>query len=579
MKRCLLALTVLCFAVLGLFTVNASAENYATRADVYVTVNSDGDCLVSLSAMVHLENANTNFTFPLPPNASNITLNGESASATRSSASTDVSVNKVTGGLAGDYTFRFDYSIADVVTLDADGKKLQMNLPLLCGFPYQVQTLSFVITMPGDIENTPVFSSTYRQEGIAADLDYVINGSMLTGSTKTSLNDHETVSVSMYVEPEMFPTVSTYQREGNPELIPMLVLAGAGLIYWLIFLRTLPLTHTRDVYPPEGVTAGELGCRLTLTGGDLTMMVMTWAQLGYLIIHPDGNGRVLLHKRMDMGNERSLFEIRTFQDLFGSRRVVDCTGLRYALLCRKTAGMLPGEKAMSKSNPIHRRIFRWICCASQVCCGVCIAMNLTALPALAVLLSVVLGALGAVAAWQMQAMAFCLYSRRKKPVWVGLGLTVVWILLGFLAKLLGATKTVEMVPLIAAGSAAIQIVMGFFAAYGGRRTDMNRAEISQILGLRRYLSKMPGAEVSRRLKTDPDFFFRMAPYAMALGIMKPFTAAFGKRKLHQCPYLVTQVHGKRSAQDWAALMIKTAAAMDARYRQMEWERWSAIRMR
>jgi len=578
LKRCLLVLTVLCCMALGLFAVDASAESYANRVDVYFTVNAEGDCLVSLSAMVHLENANTNLTFPLPPNASNITLNGTAASAIRSSTSTDVSVNRVTDGLSGDYTFRFDYNMADVVALDAEGKKLQLNLPLLCGFPYQVQAMSFVITMPGDITTTPIFSSTYRQAGIDADLDYVINGSMLTGSTKTPLNDHEAVSLSMDVEPEMFPTVSTYQREGNPELIPMLALAGAALVYWLIFLRTLPFFRTRDVFPPEGVTAGELDCRITLTGGDLTTMVMTWAQLGYLIVHPDGNGRVLLHKRMDMGNERSLFEIRTFQSLFGNRRVVDCTGSRYALLCRKTAGMLPGEKAMCKSNPIHRRVFRWLCCASQMCCGVCIAMNLSTLPALAVLLSVVLAVLGGVAAWQMQKAAFCLFSRRKAPVWLGLGLAVLWVLLGFLAKTLGASKPAEAVPLIAAGSAAIQILMGFFAAYGGRRTDLNRMEVSQILGLRRYLSKLPGQEVSRRLKSDPDFFFRMAPYAMALGVMKPFTAAFGKRKLHQCPYLVTKVHGKRSAQDWANLMIKTAAAMDARYRQMELERWSAIRM-
>lgn len=579
LKRCFLVLTMLCCMVLGLFTVTASAESSAARVDVYATVNSDGDCLVSLSAMVHLENANTNFTFPLPPNASNITLNGASVSATRSSGSTDVSVNKVTGGLPGDYTFRFDYTIADVVVLDEEGKNLRLDLPLLCGFPYQVQTMSFVITLPGDVKNNPVFSSTYRQGSIDADLDYVVSGSMITGSTKTPLNDHEAVSVSMKVEPEMFPTVSTYQRTGNPELIPMLALAGAALVYWLIFLRTLPPARTRDVFPPEGVTAGELGCRLTLTGGDLTMMVMSWAQLGYLIIHPDGNGRVLLHKRMDMGNERSLFEIRTFQSLFGNRRVVDCTGSRYALLCRKTAGMLPGEKAMCKSNPVHRKVFRWICCASHACCGVCIAMNLSSLPALAVLLSVVLGVFGAVAAWQMQAMAFCLHSRRKTPVWVGLVLIGVWTLLGFLAKALGTAESAAMVLWIAVGSCAIQVIMGFFAAYGGRRTDLNRMEVSQILGLRRYLAGLSGQELSRRMKTDPEFFFRMAPYALALGVLKPFTAAFGKRKLDQCPYLVTKVHGKRSAQDWATLMTKTAAAMDARYRQMELERWSAIRTR
>lgn len=579
MKRCLLALTVLCCMVLGLFTVSASAESVANRVDVYATVNADGDCLVSLSAMVHLETANSNFTIPLPPKASNITLNGEPASATRSSGSTDVSVTKVTGGMPGDYTFRLDYTLTKVVALEKEGKKLRLELPLLCGFPYAVQGMSFVITLPGDVENTPAFSSTYRQSGIAADLDYVVSGSMITGSSKTALNDHESISVSLEVDPAMFPTVSTYQREGNPELIPMLVLAGAALVYWLIFLRALPLGRTRDVYPPEGVTAGELGCRLTLAGGDLSMMVMTWAQLGYLIIHPDGNGRVLLHKRMDMGNERSLFEIRTFQSLFGKRRVVDCTGTRYALLCRKTAEMLPGEKAMCKSAPIHRRIFRLISCASQVCCGVCIAMNLSAIPALSVLLCVVLGVLGAVAAWQMQSVAFCLFGRRKTPAWTGLALAAVWILLGVLASKLGTAETAAVVPWIAVGSVLIQFVMGFFAAYGGRRTGLNRTEVAQILGLRRYLARMPKAELSRRTKSDPDFFFRMAPYAMALGVLKPFTAAFGKRKLQQCPYLVTKVHGKRSAQDWAELMNRTVAVMDARYRQMERERWSAIRLR
>ena len=57
-----------------------------------------------------------------------------------------------------------------------------------------------------------------------------------------------------------------------------------ALLYWLLTLRTLPLVSSRASTAPEGITAGELGCRLTLTGGDLTMMVFSWAQLGYLLI-------------------------------------------------------------------------------------------------------------------------------------------------------------------------------------------------------------------------------------------------------------------------------------------------------
>ena len=68
----------------GLFTLSASAENSAPRADIYCTVNADGDCLVSLSVTIHLDAGDDSLTFPLPANATSITMNGYSASTTRS---------------------------------------------------------------------------------------------------------------------------------------------------------------------------------------------------------------------------------------------------------------------------------------------------------------------------------------------------------------------------------------------------------------------------------------------------------------------------------------------------------------
>lgn len=552
----------------GLFTLSASAENSAPRADIYCTVNADGDCLVSLSVTIHLDAGDDSLTFPLPANATSITMNGYSAATTRSGSAILVNLSRATNGLPGDFTIRFDYMIPDVV-YPIEGRKLQMTLPIMNGFSYPVTAMSYVITMPTTITTLPAFTSTYRQNGIDADLDYVIKDNMITGSIRNGLNDHESFSLTMPVEQEMFPTVSTYQRTGNPEVIPMLAVLGAALLYWLLFLRTLPPPHITANHPPEGLTAGELGCRLTLQGGDLTMLVLSWAQLGYLLIHQDDNGRVLLHKRMEMGNERSLFEVRIFGLLFGNKRVVDCSGSHYAKLCRKTAGMLPGEKTMCRSHPIHRKIFRLLCCASQSICGVCLTMNLTAMTALEVLLGIVLVVLGAVFAWQIQNIAYTLFLRRKTKAWTGLVCLGLWTVVGLIAQ----------VPLIALGSAAAQLAAGFLAAYGGRRTSLNKTEVAQILGLRRYLKKIPKPELERRLKLDPELFFRLAPYALALGVMKPYAAAFGKRKLPQCPYLVTKVHGKRTAGEWADVLTQIVTMMDARYRQLEAERWTAIRLR
>jgi len=62
-------------------------------------------------------------------------------------------------------------------------------------------------------------------------------------------------------------------------------------------------------------------------------------------------------------------------------------------------------------------------------------------------------------------------------------------------------------------------------------------------------------------------------------VVKPFAANFGERRLEQCPYIITRVHGRRTAAEWAMLMADVADAMDERHRRMMIERWTAIHIR
>ena len=309
---------ILCLMLtFSVITVPASAESAATRVDAYCTVTSDGDCMVNLAVTLRLDAAEERLSFPLPVKASNITCNGSSVSTTKTATAVLADISKFAGGMVGEFRVTFDYELQDIVAVIPDAEDplaqpyLQLQLPLLSGFSYPVEQMTFVITLPGNVAYQPDFISTYRQDSFGSDLEYSIPGSMGSGSTKVSLNDHESVSMYMVVPHEMFPSVSTYIRQGNPEVVPMLIFAGLALLYWLLTLRTLPLIRSRNVAPIEGISAGELGCHLTLAGGDLTMRVVNWAQLGYIMIHMDG-GRVTLHKRMDMGNERSSFEVKVF---------------------------------------------------------------------------------------------------------------------------------------------------------------------------------------------------------------------------------------------------------------------------
>lgn len=570
LKRCL-AMLLLCCLLTGVFAMPASAESSASKVDSYVTINADGDALVALTVTLHLEAADETLTFPLPLNATGITMNGTSARTTKTATAIEVDVGRATGGLIGDFTVRFDYTIPNAVAVAVTENKvrfLQLTLPLLSGFSYPVESLNFVVTMPGDIKYVPNFTSIYRQSSMASDLKVNYDGSMLTGSSITSLNDHEAVTMTMVVPNEMFPSISTYIREGNPEVIPMLVFAGLALLYWLLTLRTWPLIRRRNVNVPEGISAGELGCHLTLAGGDLTMMAVNWAQLGYILIHVDGQ-RVLLHKRMEMGNERSPFEVKIFNMLFGNRRVVDATGLPYAKLSRKVFSMVPGERNLVKPRSGNMKIFRALCCVSQIFCGICVAMNMTNIGILQILIAIVLGVFGAISAWQIQEIAYRTHLRGKTRVYVGLVCMLIWIILGILCGQ-------WIIPLCAVLG---QLVMSYFAAYGGRRNDLGRHDAGMILGLRSYMKRITKEDINRLMKTDPDFFFNMAPYALALGVIKPFARNFGSKKLDQCPYLVTQVHGKRTAEEWAEILAEAADLIDRRYRRMEIEKWTAIRIK
>ena len=573
MKRRLLLVLLLCVLMVGVIAMPASAESAATKAESYINVNSEGDCIVALTVTLHLEASYQSLTFPLPLDATNITMNGSTVRTVKTANATEVDVAKAINGLVGDFTVRLDYTIPNAVKVvpfeNEDGKQtayLELQLPLLSGFSFPVENMSFVITMPGDIKWMPALTSVYRQSSIESDLPFKVDGNMITGNSIVPIQDHDSVLLTMVVPNDMFPSISTYIRTGEPELVPMLICAGLALLYWLAFCRTWPLIRRRSVSPPESITAGEVGAHLTLAGGDLTMMVMSWAQLGYIMIQLDGR-RVLLHKRMDMGNERSAFEVKVYNALFGKNTAVDATSVTYAKLSRKVFAMVPGEKALCKPFSGNMKIFRVLCCLAQVFCGICVAMNMTSNNILQILLSVILGVVGIISAWQIHEIAYRTHLRGKTRVYIGLVCVLIWIILGILCGQWA-------IPLCAA---LAQWGFGYLAAYGGRRSELGRHDAGLILGLRSYLKHISKEDIQRLMKTDPDYYFNLVPYALALGVIKPFSERFGSKPMDQCPYLMTRVLGKRSAIEWGELLAQTADLMDERYRRMEIEKWLPIR--
>ncbi len=554
MRRLLIAL-VLCMILITTVSAAGSVQDLQSNT----AISSDGTCEVTVTAQLRLDGDAGELYFPVPAAAIDITLNGDRVYPALSDGMRKVDLEDAVPS-AGVATFVIRYSLPDSVAVEKSGQ-LRLKLELMSGFAYPVEKASFSVSLPGVPESEPAFTSTYYQEAIDSLMACKITDNVIALTFENGLQDHETLSMTLAVTNDMFPQPISKLWQISTDDVAMTILAILALLYWGLTMRCLPPRRIRRAKEPEGITAGELGCCLTGQGVDFTMTVLSWAQMGYLRIQPDGKGHVLLHKRMDMGNERSDWEVRYFSALFGRRKTIDATGPHYARLCLKAAKARPHIRDYYQNNSGNPVIFRVLCAGIGLFGGISLAAAFVADTALLVILSVLLAPLGTVASWLIQSGAAVIHLRHWRKSLIGAACGLFWLLLGIWAQEWG----------VAAFVVATQWLAGLMTAYGGRRSEAGKQTMSQILGLRRHMTKAFKGELLHILERNPEYYYALAPYAMALGVDQRFARRFGDRELPECTYLTTGRDGRQTAREWNQHLRSAVEAMDARKRRLPWE--------
>lgn len=535
-----------------LLTTAVSAAGSVSKLESSTTVSANGTCQVTLVVQLLLDSVPETLRYPLPAAARDITLNGTAAKTSQDSLNRWVILSSVIT-TAGSHTFTIHYTLPDTVTTQKNGS-LRLQLELLSGFDYPISAMDFTITLPGDITERPDFSSTYHPASVELLMDYTMENGVISGSFKEGLKDHENLTMTLTVPDSVFPQPIVKRWAMSTDDVLMYALAILALLYWLLRLRCPIPRRIHRTQPPEGITAGELGCCLVGQGVDLNTMVLSWAQMGYLSLELDRNRRLRLRKRMDMGNERSEFEIRCFKTLFGSRHIVDAGGEHYARLGRKASRTLPQAGNYFQRHSGNPNVLRCLGAGIGICAGISLATSFATDTAWQVGLGLVLAPLGAVTCWHLHTIPRALYLRRKNPIFPTAVLVVIWFLLSIWAREVNVALFVTLT----------QLLIGLASTYGGRRTELGKQSMSQILALRRYLRKLNAQELQQLLQSDPDYFFTMAPWAVALGVDRRFAWNFGQRKLPPCPYLSTRADTALTAKQWNDLLRQVMSILDER---------------
>ncbi|MBO7185098.1 MAG: DUF2207 domain-containing protein [Oscillospiraceae bacterium] len=548
---------ILIFLCLALLCVPVSALSGAQSARTDAVVSSDGSCRITMRFQLHLEQEGR-LEIPLPAGAQDVRLDGKYKTPTQQEQQLALILPKMAAGI---HTVEISYTLPNAV--QQQNSALVLQVPLLTGFAYPVEQFEFSIVLPMEPNAQPSFSSGYYGEGILSSLNIQQQGSAIHGSCHSTLKDHETLTMTLRADEQMFPDYSPQQPLlGIWELI-MVILAGAAMVYYLVALLPIIPRKIRSFSPPEGLAAGDLGTCLTGCGMDLTMMVFSWAQMGYLSIETDRQGNVTLQKRMEMGSERPALEIRCFEVLFGQSRSVDGLGLHYARLCRKMTTKSHLLRQIYRSRSGNPRIVRLLAVAVGGCSGVLLSRGVYSAGAGTVLLAIAMSLVCMLLSWGIHSGSKCLPLGNKLPIWLGMGCSAVWIGLGFVMNNL----------MLAALMVAYENLTGIAAALGGRRSEQGQQYVAQIRGLRSHLTRASVFDMQQCLERNPAYFFELMPYALALGVERPFARRFGKVTVAECSYLNAPVRGELTPAQWASLLRQVADRLNRRQRKLRFEQF------
>lgn len=555
MRKALLffvAIVLLCAMTLGV------SADQIDHSGFYATVLEDGSCQVSMTITLSMEKMDTSMRFPIPADASDVQLNGFGVGTYYSGTVQYVNLSSVLGPEDTTATFTLSYRAGQVV--DGTGK---LTLPLLSGFQLPINSFDFTVSFPGNVSSQPSFTSAYYQSSIESKMHWTVMGSTVTGRTTDLLNGYETLEMSLKLDSSLFSHRQTafIDSEVDDRLMEACLLLA--LLYWVIFMRLGLPRFRRCSQPPQGYTAGHMRPILTLQGPDLSLMVLSWAQMGYVLLERKSSSKVLIHRQMDMGNERSAYEQQLFSLLFKKKDVVDTGSLAYAVLCGKVEKQISVSKVLTHKRSGNPLIFRILSLLINVLAGVNAGLALGSSASWQIIFLILFGILGLALGNMIQNSAQGIFLYKPGTITKGLLAAVIWVIPFFLCGKRG----------LGLGTAFYQFIAGILATYGGRRSADGTDALSQGLGLLLSFLVPEKTSFSIAKKVDPEYFHTMAPYALSFGADRLFAYRFGKERIPECPYLVGVPEADRTASQWSRILRSTLRSMNARYEGLKKERF------
>lgn len=547
---CIVCLFALCTTALA-----ADASITAMKTDCLI--DGAGSCQVTQSVTINIIGIENELRFPLGPNAKQASIAGYKARKVNEDGYT-VLVLTNEAGFSGSRTFTLNYTLEDLVTEQDEVQTL--TLPLLSPkWPWQIESFDFTVTLPAEFTDSPDFSSGYYGDVIEEYMSVSTVGTVVGGSVMEPLKDRESLQMTLSLPKGYFSGSYVSWSANWFASILVVVLALLAVVYYLRTLYSGRMRTGSRATPPEATLPCDMPYLLACKKPSFNMLICHWASLGYLTIAVSKRGNVQLRRRVIMGNERRAIEVRLFGALFADGDVCDGASLRYKRTAAKAMDAIP--------RFWHRRLYdkrsgnvlvmqALACLAAAIAFLLSMSLLLPAMPARWLLLILCVPA-GAALGRLMQLAASTYYLSDYLMLAMGV---LSGLLMLIVSRLGGGTLTVLV-------AVVLNVFTGVATRHGGKRTASGNKLVAQAIGFRRYLRRAGGNHLIAAQKRDGQFFYKLLPYAEAMGMGAVFAKKFGDTTIDSCDWYETAEPLPKTAEGFYSHLRQTLSLLDMSIRK------------
>lgn len=553
MKRLLLLLACL----LALCTGVCAAEPVISEMKTDCTLTGSSSCQVTQSFTLEISGAQTQLRFPLSAGAKKASVAGYQ---TQKQTDGDCPVLVLTdaNGFTGTRSFTVMYTISGLAS-EADGVQT-LSLPLMSAkWDYPISKYVFTVTLPKPFESYPAFTSGYHGDVISDYIDLDVSESRITGVIETGLKDHESLEMTLTLDKSYFSGAHTTLSFGWAGTAIILLLLALAFLYWFSSLRSARVRVSSRMLPPDAALPCDM--LFLLAGGPIqfNMLVCHWASLGYLTISCGKNERVVLRRRVDMGNERRPAEVRLFQMLFSQGDVCEGASLLYKRTAEKADAVLRRywvRKLYRKSsgNPLLARAFGLLAGALAAAEAASPLLPAGFVRWLLLIAAFLIG--GALSAVILHAPSAYYQGKKLFVALAALAAVALLTLAQFGEGLLAVLLVIVCL-----------VLLGLLTLHGGRRTAFGDEIVTQAMSYRRFLRRVTQSQLLSRLAQDSQYFYRILPYAEAIGLGAGLARTLGNTELEQCDWYQEQQPLPRTAAGFYSHLQEALALLELSIRK------------